>query len=136
MKIRNGFVSNSSSASFVVLWSDRGRTLKNPLDAIVRLLDLYYFVGIETDKIQPKDREEIEESLSSYEDNTAIDLKCIEKLIENTTVFKDGTAETSFFTHMHNTHRDFGLSFLVFMTQLSASYRKFDIINRELEKYS
>ena len=92
MKIRNGFVSNSSSASFLILWQVDKEFLNKEENIVEEAFGLLFGVGSIDWSIYP-------ELTQIYNDVAA-----------NTTVLEDGKLKTLFRTHMLNTLVDFGPS--------------------------
>lgn len=92
MKTRNSLVSNSSSASFIILW----RSLSSNVDS----------------------KESAIKTLLRY--NDAIDNKeSLQKLIDSTTELKHDIYETKFHTSMMNSFSDFGPDAAYFFLELS-----------------
>jgi len=97
MKIRQGFVSNSSSASFVIHW--RMKTMGKDVDvkeAVIRLFDVEYCDIRTNGEIEISDCQGKE-----YK-------KMVERIIEDTERNFDGSFTTTFFTAMLNHFEDFG----------------------------
>jgi hypothetical protein len=104
MKIRTGFVSNSSSASFIVRWkfmrprdhdfTDEPETKLNY--ALHLLLDIISYDYDNDEFIF--DEKSLDKSMKPIVDN----------LLKNTTEISDWVFETSFFTAMFNDPDDFG----------------------------
>jgi len=91
MKVRTGFVSNSSSASFVVKWKVGGaKTVNAAIDAA---LDMFSYQP-ETDSFNWEFGEH--------------DKDMVEEIAANTKMVKKGVFESRFFTPMLNTNLDFG----------------------------
>lgn len=120
MKIRTGFVSNSSSASFVIHW--RPKTMGEKVSLKEALSNIYGVTSykIETDEV-------------NWQDNW--DKECqpkFEKTKEQTKDNGDGTYTTHFCTSMMNTADDFGevAKSFVFNMMLNDN---FHIIDTKLE---
>ena len=96
MKTRNGFVSNSSSASFVVHW--RMRTMGKEvttLGAMANLYDVHSYDSVE-DKID-------------WDKNWTKEYKnTIEYVVKTSTKNSDGSFTTPFFATCLNVYDDFG----------------------------
>jgi hypothetical protein len=97
MKIRNGFVSNSSSASFIVHW--RMRTMGKEV-GIKQALSSVFDACVYSD--ETKDW--------SWDDSYFIDgyKKTFEEIMEKTEQNHDGSFTTKFWTSMMNSPSDFG----------------------------
>ena len=91
MKIREGFVSNSSSASFIVKWKVGGAKTVNA--AINAALDMFRY------------REETDSFDWTFGEH---DKDMVEEIAANTKMVKEGVFESTFFTSMLNTNLDFG----------------------------
>jgi len=99
MKIRMGFVSNSSSGSFIMHWRVRTFGKKITLNkAIGNLMGVYF------KRENEQETEEIDwENTWNHGEKDKID-----KMIENTVVNDDGTFTSAFGTSMVNNSEDFG----------------------------
>ena len=96
MKIRNGFVSNSSSASFVVHWRMKTFGAKTTLTEVLSKLYGVHSYNSETDKID-------------WEKNWTKDYEGVCNYIANmTTQNDDGSFTTMFRTSCLNSYSDFG----------------------------
>ena len=91
MKVRTGFVSNSSSASFIVKWKVGGAKTVNA--AINAALDMFRY------------REETDSFDWTFGEH---DKDMVEEIAANTKMVKEGVFESTFFTSMLNTNLDFG----------------------------
>jgi len=112
MKIRNGFVSNSSSASFIVNWKlkEGWEPDKNVLAAtILKMFAPYHKLGdeelvtldyLKSDKVDS-------DNLDTWEETGEERLRKIRKVIEKT-VETDKGFTTTFWTCMYNENNDFG----------------------------
>ena len=99
MKTRNGFVSNSSSASFVVHWRHRDFGKEIEFREIVQRLRGW--AGWDSDK-----QKEIE------------DTDFMDTIVDKTNRNEDGTYTTEFFTGMMNSASDFGTTAQLFVMSL------------------
>jgi len=134
MKSRNGFVSNSSSASFVVHWKYRGFGEEvDILTALKIMYDLYGKWDGETG-----DRRQLSivdggdfvwENISDGEQYK----NSIEKIKRFTTQNDDGTFTTIFETSMLNTHEDFGEAAQSFVLGLVVD-DEFQIIDTKVDR--
>jgi hypothetical protein len=122
MKVRSSFVSNSSSASFVVLWQDLKEREMSIKRLLAHLFDLDYMYDEEKDdwKIPIKGEEielksfipESEEPKKMFKPEDPMDLQySIDRICEVTKNLSDSnTYESVFFTSMANDLcRDFGI---------------------------
>jgi len=103
MKTRNSLVSNSSSASFVILWK----------------------------RIQDFDEEE--PSLESAFRGLDYDLSNLETVKSNSELLADGIIRTKFWTSMMNSYADFGIEALELYTMLSLRKKQFILITADIE---
>ena len=97
MKIRNGFVSNSSSASFIIHWRHKGMGNKISVkEAVARIFGVDYNFNKETEMVDWTStwRKEAEEKYNNA--------------VEYTEDNDDGSYTTTFFTTMMNSADDFG----------------------------
>jgi len=105
LKIRHKFVSNSSSASFIILWSNREHKSLTKEEAIKKLFDYSKF-------------------------DSEKKLKIINDLIKQTKATKTGKFKTEFFTSMFNDLECFGqpclqlLAYLCFNEEFEIEYKK------------
>ena len=93
MKLRKGFVSNSSCASFIVTWESL-EGIDNVKDAIHSLFGFGDYCSSKVKKVVPG-------------------------LIDSTKKLKDGIFETAFFTTMFNDYEDFGEGHIMLIYYLS-----------------
>jgi len=109
MKIRNGFVSNSSSASFIVKWKWKGdySSEENMLaKSLLKIFSMYHKCGDVT-------LEELESDDFDFKKLDGIDedgkerLEKIREMIKNTEEI-DGWYVTMFWICMYNENNDFG----------------------------
>ena len=103
MKSRNGFVSNSSSASFVIHW--KFRDFGDKIDINECLSKMYDLGSVAPDVEMMQDGQFVWENI--YED--CQEHKDVVEYIKKESFRNiDGTFTTSFFTPMMNSHEDFG----------------------------
>lgn len=137
MKIRNGFVSNSSSASFIVIWSTvdgENMSIDSALGKLFCSSGIFYddksdkisvWVGDkwEGDKFIPllDVKEKIENSEQIFDEDEKIYLEIMKKTKKN-----DSKFITTFWTSMFNDARDFGPIASAFIMALSANNQDFD----------
>jgi len=107
MKIRNGFVSNSSSASFIVNWkwkADYGSE-KNMLAAtLLKIFSMYHTCGDVT--LEELESDDFDFKKLDEEDGKER-LEKIREMIKQTEEI-DGWYTTMFWTCMYNENNDFG----------------------------
>jgi len=120
MKTRNGFVSNSSSASFIVHW--RMRTMGEDINiklALSKLYDLYSYDDENKDVVWDEYNE-------GFKD-------LFENAVKNTKQNADGSFTTEAFTGMLNDYDDFGeyVKSLVFAV---VADEEFEIIDAKVER--
>lgn len=124
MKIRTGFVSNSSSASFIVHWRPRTFGNKVKKDKIIAVLTgvVYNFISdVNVEK-------EINEATWLKDCKNKFD-----EIMKNTNDNEDGTFTTTFFTCMKNSGDDFGEIAKFFAMSLLVQNDKFIIIDTRVE---
>jgi hypothetical protein len=120
MKVRNGFVSNSSSGSFILHW--RVKSLGEEIStqrAVGRVFGISSLENGELDWSFSLDRE----------------IKpTIDKIIEKTVQNSDGTFTTTFWTSMVNSEEDFGDEAKSFVMRIFVdSDDNFAIIDKKVE---
>ena len=124
MKVRQGFVSNSSSASFIVKWKFKNKNSETKDDvmlALTELFDLSYFYlenkekGIEDDVF----KEEFAK-LADYATFTRYDKK-------------SGIYTTSIWTSMLNTYFDFGDAGSLLIA-LADSEGRFELVETSVDR--
>jgi len=106
MKTRNGFVSNSSSSSFIIQW--KCNLLEDGEDINMAMIYLFELIGCEyPEDYKKKLQEHWLDSLSEYESHLK---PTIEKILKSTkTIGNHGDMfETSFHTSMRNDTTDYG----------------------------
>lgn len=122
MKTRNGFVSNSSAASFMVIWKSRKEDISNVKEALSRLFDLW--ISNDGDLAE-----------RDWNDLCNADMKYMNKdlladaieIMEHTTE-KNGKFETRFYTSMFNDINDFGEAAKSLVTALLIKDRYWHIV--------
>ena len=112
MKIRNGFVSNSSSASFIVRWKWKGdySSEKNMLaTTLLKIFSPYHGFGdgksVTLEELKSDDFNF--EKLNGIDEDGKERLEKIREMIKNTEEI-DGWYTTMFWTCMYNENNDFG----------------------------
>ena len=119
MKTRTGFVSNSSSASFIVHW--RMRTFGEKVDvkeAIAKVVGLHI-----------KEDGEIDwENSWRNEDKPKI-----EEMIEKTVINSDGSFTSTFWTDMYNDAEDFGEAAVSMVMNMVVDNNNFQIVDSKVE---
>ena len=115
MKQRNGFVSNSSSASFIVKWKwkEGYGPEENILAAtILNMFAPYHRFGdaeLVTLDYLKSDKVDFDNLDSGYEDNGSERFEKIQDIINQTVETEEGFT-TTFWTCMYNENNDFGLT--------------------------
>jgi len=119
MKTRTGFVSNSSSASFIVHW--RMRTFGEKVDvkeAIAKVVGLHI-----------KEDGEIDwENSWRNEDKPKI-----EEMIEKTVINTDGSFISTFWADMYNDAEDFGEAATSMVMNMVVDSDNFQIVDSKVE---
>jgi hypothetical protein len=108
MKIRTSFVSNSSSASFIISWKNKFHNYETINEAFS---SLFYNKDI---------------AINNTKENI------IEYLCKQTNLLNNGVLQTRFFTSMYNSVEDFGPEFQLFILYLFLN-SSFEVIHKELE---
>lgn len=119
MKNRTGFVSNSSSASFIIHW--RMRTFGEKVDvkeAIAKVVGLQIKEDGEMDWENSWRRE---------------DKPKIEEMIEKTVINADGSFTSTFWTDMYNDAEDFGGAATSLIMNLAVDSDNFQIVDSKVE---
>ena len=127
MKIRTGFVSNSSSASFVIRWKTNV-DMSTQLDNITKedrislsLMDVMDTGRMDIEDISKKTEHNQSEEYDGYDN-------MLRHLFRNTKEIDkvEDIYETSFWTSMHNCSSDFGryAAYLVLALELSTTAEK------------
>lgn len=125
MKVRNGFVSNSSSASFIVVWRDKLDEITDAKNALTLLFDLF-LIG----DMKMEDRDWNDSTFLDTENGKFINrnlFKAAKKVLENTIV-RNGKFETRFYTSMLNDVDDFGDEAKSFVMALMLRDRRWEIV--------
>jgi len=123
MKIKDGFISNSSSASFVIRW--RCHSNYDPMNvgyAACLLLDAMYLYDVDTDKVR-------EDPERHYEDVQNV----VKWIVDNTKVVKDNVFETSDYTTMMNSVMDFASEVRTMAFALMNDTRNFEVLYNNIE---
>jgi hypothetical protein len=123
MKIRSGFVSNSSSASFIIDWAYKSAQSVNFDEAFAKLFDIYCFDN--TNKTFDWSKEFI----------NSLDRRIIYESLKGDTVeFNNNKFRTTFFTSMFNGYEDFGEPAKSFCECLLINSDVFEIINSKVDR--
>jgi hypothetical protein len=141
MKLRLGFVSNSSSASFTVQWKCSSLEDDESIDtALAILLEV---IGEKHGYCKSLKKIYVtEEQLDAYKKKYEYDdplLACLFEVKKRTTEIRHGLFETHFFTTMFNYMGDFGRSaelfmFALMMNKAEHGERSFEIIHMKMER--
>ena len=145
MKTINGFVSNSSSASFIIKWKAKENLNASLCDLFC--LDGYGYIKKSNGKYKNLFDTKINEfkwkqtvENSKWEENYYFNYnkEDIDTIIENTRNLGDGFFETVFFTCMMNDYTDFGESCNKFVSALifsEAENKDIRIIEKKIDKH-
>ena len=133
MKTRNGFVSNSSSASFIIKWEFLNQDPELPMEmefVIARVIDKYisYPKDFKSTDFIDLTTEELLDKIDHYnsEENSKRKIEKIKKIIGITHEDQqDNKYVTSFWTVMFNEPEDFGeiAKDMIFILTLSSDFR-------------
>jgi hypothetical protein len=103
MKTRNSLVSNSSSASFVILWK------------------------------RIRDSGEVDKNLDDVFHGLNYDLSDVEKIKRASEMLADGIVRTKFWTGMMNNYADFGIEALELFTMVTITKSGFILISADVD---
>lgn len=127
MKIRNGFVSNSSSSSFIVIWESFGPEEMTVAEALSSLFDVFGTYDAEQNYVQPEVGPDGLFPIGEDKWNTE-NIKAANALIEMTSK-ENGKFVTTVFTSMKNSSLDYGDDIGRLLTAIMCSERHFRIVH-------
>jgi len=137
MKFRTGFVSNSSSASFIVSWRcknlDEGEGLERALGTLFDLWDFEY-----NNKEHKIEWGEISKHDTGNWGSKSYMKRIVTDIAEHTEDLGEGKFETVIWTSMMNDFRDFGPEIQHFLTAMAvhnatSGNRDFEILHQRVE---